>query len=233
MLTRSPDRGSVRRLAGQMLDLALPPTCVGCGVEGDPLCARCGRALRIRDDVPAGLPIGLPSDLPEPLVQLEWCAPFAGVVRMALHELKYGGERRLARPLGMAIARRWRATAAGGDVIVHVPVHAERRRERGFDQAESIAAVAAAELALPHAAALVRVRATTAQFELGRRRRETNVAGAFAVRDDPRLRAAIRGRWVVLVDDVATTGATLAACGDALLTAGAIGVSGLTVARER
>src|SRR5207253_546908 len=143
----------------------------------------------------------LPSDMPEPLVQLEWCAPFTGIVRRALHELKYGGERRLARPLGVAIARRWRATGAGGDVIVHVPVHSDRRRERGFDQAEAIAAVAAAELGLPHAAALVRVRATTAQFELGRRRRETNVAGAFAVRDEGRIRAAIQGRWAVLVDD--------------------------------
>jgi ComF family protein len=233
VLTESTTTRSLRRLGGRALDLALPPSCVGCGVEGEALCEPCGRALHVRDDVPAGLPIGLPSDMPDPLLQLEWCAPFNGVVRAALHHLKYGGERRLARPLGAAIARRWRMTAAGGDLLVHVPVHADRRRERGFDQAETIAVVAAEVLGLVHVAALTRARATIAQFELGRRRRATNVAGAFAVVDDARVAGVIRGRWVVLVDDVATTGATLAACAEALLAGGAIGVSGLTVARER
>jgi len=232
VLTASTHRRSLRRLAGGVLDVALPASCVGCGIEGEALCAKCGRALQVRDDVPAGMPIGLPSDQPEPLLQLEWCAPFSGVVRVALHELKYGGERRLAQPLGTAIARRWRRTAAGGDVLVHVPVHADRRRERGFDQAEALAAVAAGEIGLPHIRALVRSRATIAQFELGRGRRATNVAGAFQVRVDPGVSRAIQGRWIVLVDDVATTGATLSACATTLLDAGAIGVSGLTVARE-
>jgi predicted amidophosphoribosyltransferase len=53
------------------------------------------------------VPLGLPSTVPLPLLQLEWCAPFAGVVRRALHALKYAGERRLAAPLGAAIAARW------------------------------------------------------------------------------------------------------------------------------
>jgi ComF family protein len=195
-------------------------------------------ALDARLELPAGVSIGLPSDVPAPLLQLEWCAPFGGLVRRALHELKYSGETRLASPLGEAIARRWRRVAVGGDVLVPVPVHAERARRRGYDQAELIARAAAHELALPCAPILERARATTAQFDLDRATRATNVRGAFRLRPQPAGRAPGRaqplaGRWIVLVDDVVTTGATLSACAEPLLAAGAIGVSAVTVARER
>jgi len=90
----------VRRLFDRALDLALPARCVGCGREGLALCLTCEPALDARLPIPAGTPLGLPADIPEPLLQLEWCAPFAGSVRRALHELKYSSERRLADPLG-------------------------------------------------------------------------------------------------------------------------------------
>jgi ComF family protein len=222
-------------VVARLLDLALPARCPGCGAEGPPICDRCLPGLDARLDVPAGIPIGLPSDVPPPLLQLEWCAPFSGLVRRALHELKYAGEKRLAAPLGEAIARRWRRAGAGGDLLVPVPVHADRARRRGYDQAELIARAAAIALGLPCAPILARTRATTAQFDLDRSTRATNVAGAFGLRpgapvDGP---SPLTGRWVVLVDDVVTTGATLAACAWPLLDAGAIGVSAVTVARER
>src|SRR4029079_16168650 len=138
--------------------------------------------------------IGLPSDVPAPLLQLEWCAPFGGVVRRALHELKYAGEMRLAEPLGEAVARRWRGAGAGGDMFVPVPVHAERRRRRGYDQAELIAAVAARALGLPMAPLLDLSRATTAQFDLARRLRATNVVGAFRLRPGGGTAAGRRSR---------------------------------------
>ena len=223
----------MRTLVARALDIALPARCVGCGREGPPLCRPCEPALDARLELPPGTPIGLPADIPEPLVQLEWCAPFAGVVRHALHELKYASERRLAEPLGRAIARRWSSAGAGGDLLVPVPVHADRARQRGYDQAELIAAVAARHLNLPMAPILERGRATIAQFDLDRVHRATNVQGAFRLRPGAPRADPLRGRWVVLVDDVVTTGATLAACAAPLLAAGAIGVSAVTVARER
>jgi predicted amidophosphoribosyltransferase len=184
-----------------------------------------------RLEVPAGVPIGLPGDLPAPLLQLDWCAPFSGTVRAALHTIKYGGEQRLAEPLGAAVARRWARIGVGTDLVTHVPVHAARARTRGYDQAELIARVTAIRLELPYAPLLTRERVTIAQFDLDRQDRAANVAGAFAVNSAGRTPLA--GRWVLLIDDVVTTGATLAACADALERAGALGTSAITVARER
>ncbi len=80
---------------------------------------------------------------------------------------------------------------------------------------------------------LVRSRATLAQYRLGRERRAANVAGAFKVSPALGHSQPLAGRWCILVDDVVTSGATLAACAEVLLAAGARGVSALTVARER
>ncbi|GIW20556.1 MAG: amidophosphoribosyltransferase [Chloroflexota bacterium] len=217
------------RFVDRLLDLLLPPVCPGCGTEGDPICAACLPAFEVRLGEPPGAAIGSSVDLPAPLLQLEWCAAYEGVVRAALHALKYAGETRLAAPIGEAMARRWAVAGAGGDVLVPVPVHGTRRRERGYDQAELLARVAAEHLGLPAVAALERARPTRPQFDLDRRDRAANVADAFRTVDPP----LVAGRWVVLVDDVVTTGATLSACARALLDAGAVAVSALTAARER
>ena len=197
-----------------------------------PLCDACQPTLDARLSLPPGVTLGLPADLPAPLLQLEWCAPFTGATRRALHQLTYGGEQRLARPLGAAIARRWARAAAGGDLLVPVPVHRERARTRGYDQAVLLARAAADGLGLPWAALLERRRATVAQYHLDRGHRASNVAGAFGLVPGA-IASTVAGRWVVLVDDVVTTGATLASCAEVLAGAGALGVSAVTVARER
>jgi ComF family protein len=223
----------LRSAVQRALDLALPPTCVGCGAEGEHFCARCWPALESRLERPGGVEIGLVAEIPWPLLQLEWCSPFAGPVRAALHALKYAGERRLALPLGHALATRWTHAGAGGELIVPVPIHAARARERGFDQAVLLADFAARELGLPSAAILERHRPTARQFDLDRGARSGNVAGAFRLVSGAQGSRPLQGRWIVLVDDVVTTGSTLIACAEALLGAGAAGVSALTVARER
>ena len=218
--------------ANRALDLALPASCAGCGQEGDALCRECRTALDIRLMAEPGVPIGLPADIPAPLLQLEWCAPFTGVARRALHSLKYDGERRLAPLMGAAVARRWARAGAAGEAFVPVPASPDRVRERGYDQATLIATDVARRLSLPVVEALERTRATSAQFDLDRAARATNLVDAFRVRDAA-VAATVRGRWLVLVDDVITTGATLAACATALLDAGALAVSAIAVARER
>jgi len=224
-------RGALVDLADRALDLALPPRCAGCRREGSPLCAECRTWLLARASAAPGAPIGLPAEIPEPLLQLEWCAPFTGVVRRAIHELKYAGERRLARPLGEAMAARWARAAAGGDVLVPVPSSPDRVRERGFDQAALLAEVAGRALGLPVVPALERAHVTAHQFDLGRASRARNLDRVF--RPTREGAAALAGRWPILVDDVVTTGATLSGCGEALLDAGASAVSGLAAARER
>lgn len=217
-------------LASRALDLALPATCSGCEREGAVLCPACLPALDARLHLAPGTPVGLPGDVPAPLVQVEWCTPFSGIPRRALHRLKYAGDRRVAEPLGQAVGRRWAAAGAGGDLFVPVPASPDRVRDRGYDQADLIARAAGRTCGLPVHALLARSRATVAQFDLDRRARGRNVEGAFRLR--ARV-AGLDGAWAVLVDDVLTTGSTLAACARVLLSHGALAVSAVTVARER
>jgi ComF family protein len=214
-----------------LLDLLLPPACAGCGREGTTLCSVCQRSLRRRRLEPPGAPLGLPVTMPSGLVQLEWCATYSGAVREAIRSLKYDGERRLVEPLAAALADRWARTSAGGEIVTWVPVHPTRRRERGFDQAEELAIAMAGTLGLPALRCLERRRQTVAQHSLGQAQRQDNIGGVFVVAAPAAAR--VRARWVVVVDDVMTTGSTLQGCADALLHAGATAVSAITVARDR
>lgn len=214
-----------------LLDLLIPPTCAGCGLEGEPLCGTCLQPLQRRLDEPAGAPIGLPTTLPDGLAQFEWCATFSGSVRAAIHALKYKGQGRLAEPLGDAMAARWARAGVGADMLTWVPVHAERERERGFDQAELLARVVGERLRLPVVRCVERSASTRAMHALGRGERSRNVKGAFAVVSGAEVR--LRGRWPLIVDDIVTTGATLGGCAGVLGAAGTIAVSGLAVARDR
>ena len=191
-----------------LLDLLLPPTCPGCGREGTHLCATCMRPLRRRLAEPPGVPLGLRSRLPPGVAQLEWLAPYTGTTRAALHALKYEGVRSLADPLGILLAARWARAGRGGEVLVPVPLHRDRLHDRGYDQAASSSrSPPAVVCGCRSCAAVRRGEATSAQHALGRGARAGNVGHAFVVA--PQAAALIDGRWIVIVDDILTTGATI------------------------
>lgn len=199
------------------LDLVLPRRCAGCGSPGVPVCAACA--------VPLGGPaaIRLPSPVPPGLPPPWSAAPYAGVVRRLIVAHKERGLAELARPLGAALARAALAAAGSpGAPILLVPVPSSRAsvRRRGEDPTLRIAQMAARE-ATCHGAAtsclqVLRHRRRVAdQAGLTAAARAVNLAGALRATRD------LRGFRVIVVDDVITTGATLAEATRALIAAGA------------
>jgi ComF family protein len=235
------------------VDLLFPPVCLVCGEPGGrrpALCEACGRSI-VRLAPPWCAVCGRPfwtlagESVPPASPAAQVCGPcrsrrpgftyarsaaaYEGTVREALHAFKFSGKTALAGPLGdLLLETCARGVPVAPDLVVPVPLHPARERERGFNQAALLARRVARGLGVPlDVRALRRVRATRAQTDLSGAERRANVRGAFAVRD----RANLAGRHVLLVDDVLTTGATISACARALLDAGATTVGALTVAR--
>jgi ComF family protein len=157
-------------------------------------------------------------------------ARYGGLVREAIHALKFKGRRGLAEPLGDLLAGLGVDALPGSrpDLLVPVPLHRRRERERGYNQAVLVARRLERAWDVPVAVGvLARVLATAPQADLDAPARRRNVRGAFAVVRP----AAVVDRHVVLVDDVLTTGATVGECARRLARAGAAVVGVLTVAR--
>jgi ComF family protein len=205
-----------------ILECIWPARCAGCNVLGTDVCARClerlPRALGSRSD---------------------WiiaAASMEGLTEPLIYALKYKGMYRLATPLGDWLAgviglHRDTATMFGDNpLLVPVPLHAKRLRERGYNQAALLARRLATVSMMPiDEHALVRVRSTNSQVEThSREERLENMYGAFAC-PHPEL---IKGRDIILVDDVCTTGATLNDCARALRVAGAGSVHAIVLARK-
>lgn len=222
-----------RELLRELAEALLPQRCIACGrfgaalhhaclttlpAAGPPRCDRCWAPGR-------GSPCAACLADAPPFEGLRTPFRFSGVARRALLEAKFRGVSAHLDPLGDAAAevvpRRWAI-----DVVAPIPLHGARRRSRGFNQSELIARRVAGVLELPLDGGLLkRARSAAPQASLGASRRAANVRGAFAAAAEP-------PGGVLLVDDVSTTGATLAEAARVLRAAGARRVYALAVARE-
>lgn len=154
---------------------------------------------------------------------------YEGALARAIKRLKYGARPDLAGPLGDRLRRVVERGGLRGDLVIPVPLHPRKLRDRGYNQAALVASrIADVAGARFSARALVRMRDTAPQASLDREARLTSTKGAFRARD-PRE---IQGKRVILVDDVTTTGSTLRACREALTAAGASRVLTVVLARR-
>jgi ComF family protein len=212
------------------LNLIAPPACAACAVPvggGVAFCVACAATVE-RCWVGGGC-----REI-EPDRDASWCrgwsAAFAygGAMQRAIARFKYEGRVEVGRVLAKLLLRELpRLALRGCDVVVPVPLHPRRLVARGYNQAALLAGPIARSMRVPlEPLALARTRETAQQAFLDLRARADNVAGAFRVRDI----TAVAGRRVLLIDDVRTTGATLAACRRALQTSGARAVHALALA---
>ncbi len=229
-------------------DLVFPPRCLTCGSILEehgplPLCPACEAGIRhIRSPLCPCCGIPFPSTegpdhlcgdcltAEKPYALARSVGRYEGTLLEAIHRFKYRGKPGVGKVLGKIMAdfagSIWDMEAFS--LIIPVPLHRKRLRQRGFNQAVVLARVIAKRFALPlDFTALRRTLPTAPQVGLGRQERSANVRGAFsAVRPER-----IAGRRLLLVDDVYTTGSTLAECASVLMRAGAEAVAVLTLAR--
>jgi ComF family protein len=232
---------SLRAVAHRLLEGAFPADCHLCG-GWLPWRQRGGACPSCWDTLPWSPGVRLPGR--GALAALLWAGEYGGGLRRLIHVLKFEGFDACGPPLGAAAAERlWplildlaaRGRLPEPDLVIPVPLHWTRRWRRGFNQSQLLAEGLAQVAGLPAAPELLaRVRRGRRQLGLKRRERLVALAGVFRAR--PRAGARrrtlrLRGRVVILVDDVATTGATLEACAAALRAAGARAVIGCVVAR--
>ena len=206
----------MKRLLDSCLDLIFPPRCEVCRNNShETLCQDCFGQIKFM----------------KPHLGIHGVSIYEGPIRTAIHRFKFNKRIALAEPLGIIMVRYLCNTPMLEmdeiDIIVPVPLHKYRHRQRVFNQAELLAKVVGKYFETPVASALERHKNTKAQFELEREQRYINITGAFRVVDSQ----AIFNKRVLLLDDIYTTGATIAECSKTLKIAGAKRVEILTLSR--
>lgn len=214
----------------RLLALFFPVRCACCGAalphdDACRVCPACAGRIRL-----ASGPVLRPVNFRHVEFIRSGCV-YEGPARELLRKFKYGGRDYLSGFLAKTLiyALNSEPRFAEADAVVAVPLHWTRRLARGYNQSELLAREAAQYLGKPLLrGALARSRKTLPQFHLSRAERLENLRGCFSVRG----RAAVKGKKLLLVDDICTTAATLEECARALRKAGASKVFGLTAARD-
>ena len=230
-----PQIVKIKRIA---LDLVFPQWCLGCGKGGDVLCSSCQSLLPVI--VPPICPrCGKPQANGTPCPNCAgWQAEidgvrspshFDGLMRQAIHQLKYKNLRALVTPLAKILYDYITANPLPVNVLVPVPLHPKRLRERGYNQSGLLAQELSRLSGFPVIEdCLSRKEHTSPQARtINLEERRSNVANAFTCVNDR-----LKDKKVLLLDDVSTSCATLNACASALKASGAVSVWGLTLARE-
>lgn len=220
------------------LDFLFPKWCVGCRQRGDFICPVCRNSI-VRISAPVCFRCGRPQisnilcpgciSWPAAIDGIRAPFRFEGVIRQAVYELKYHNIRSLALPLARLINDYLLSNPLPGEILVPVPLHRNRLRERGYNQSGLLASDLGKLANLPVVDdCLVRQKHTSPQAKTTAvDERHSNVEGAFICSGSD-----VQGKAILLIDDVATSGATLNAGAIALKAAGALSVWGLALARE-
>jgi ComF family protein len=224
------------RLIWEALDWLYPPTCGGCGQSGARWCKECSQnTLEIKPPI---CPIcGNKNINDEPCQRCQTSRPlytslrshavFNGSIREAIHQLKYQHNISLGEALASPMIASIQKLNWSLDIVTSVPLGLVRLEERGYNQATLLAQPIALYFKIPYSSrALMRIRETRSQVGLTAKKRQENMADAF--RADSRV---VKEKNILVVDDVATSGATLNACAKALLDVGASKVYGFSLAR--
>lgn len=226
----------VNQFLWRMLDYLYPPSCGGCGAKGSrwcrncqqdtvrivpPICPRCGRSQSNEVLCPRC------RNHPPQFTALRSWAVFNGPLRNAIHRLKYKRDISLGAVLSRHLSTCLAKTDWKLDLVVPVPLGVARLAERGYNQASLLAKPLSRRAGIAYRTDILRkTRDTPSQVGLDFNQRRANVAGSFEVKSID-----IQKMSVLVVDDVSTSGATLDACAQALLSGGAAAVYAITLAR--
>lgn len=224
-----------------LLDLMIPPACLACGARIDAqdeiICSDCEAKISIvsGNNCPkCGAEVSGPickncSNESFAFDSTDSLFRYAGTIKELIHQLKYHGYVSPAGYLSVLLAEYLQSNneISNYELLCPVPLHRVRKRERGYNQSALIGYAAAQLMNLPYAQPVIRSHYTRSQTLLSRDKRKKNLHGAFRVKDPD----AVRGKKIILVDDVFTTGSTLNEVAKELKAAGAEKVAAITVAR--
>lgn len=235
-MSSRPFIGFAQNTARTLLDWLFPPTCLGCGEEGVFICSECFSKIKLvpRDVCNyCGSFTSKKGKCPNcdnkklPYAGFRAFAYYDGVVRKAIHHLKYQNDLTIGRYLAGWLQLVYQRTDWEVDLIVPIPIGEQKRLERGYNQAERLAKPFSELLEIPFTSeALIRINEISSQVGLNHEQRQENVRQAFVARAQE-----VKDKRVLLVDDVFTSGATMEAAATELVAAGAKKVFCLTVAK--